>query len=137
MRLARGTMMSKTPKTPEEALANSERWRQREVEALETAAGAAVGAMAGALAGPIGMAAGAAIGAAVGAIASVQTQRVDHAEAEHDKDLDAIGTNSARGRAMKAETAADAAREREDEIARSLQAEAIEDEQTSGPRKSV
>jgi hypothetical protein len=95
-------MSSKNPPEPEEQFAKSERWRHREVEALETAAGAAAGAVVGTLAGPIGMAAGAVIGAAVGAFASVTRDREEHIAAEHEKDLDSVGTDSLRDRALQA-----------------------------------
>lgn len=72
------------------------------MEAIETAAGAAAGAVVGTLAGPIGMAAGAVIGAAVGALASVTRDREEHVAAEHEKDLDSIGTDSPRERAIQA-----------------------------------
>jgi len=130
-------MSAKTPKTPEQELAQSERRHHREVEVMETAAGAAVGAMAGALAGPVGMAAGAVIGAAVGALASIQTDKVEHIEAEHEKDLDAIGTVSKRGRAAMAEVEAMKQQEKEDAVASALQAEAIDDELTRGQKPSL
>ena len=81
--------------TPEDAVRDSERVRRVETEIFGTAAGAAAGAGAGALAGPPGMIAGAVIGAAIGALASVEVEHVEHAKADHQRELDSIGTAGA------------------------------------------
>lgn len=77
--------------TPEERLHTKEHRAHVEVEVLDAAAGAAAGAAVGILGGPIGMAAGAVIGAATGAILGAQLEKDEHQEAEHEKELDAIG----------------------------------------------
>lgn len=126
-------MSSKPPPTPEEQFAKSERRHHREVEALEAAAGAAAGAIAGTLAGPIGIAAGAVIGAAIGALAGVETDRELHADAEHEKDLDAIGTNSMRGKLMAARAKAELdATKKDEELAKGSGMQAEVDEALKG-----
>ncbi len=83
--------MRREPRTPEEVVARAERKRRVETELFGTAAGAAAGAGAGALVGPPGIVAGAIIGAAVAALSSIETERVEHEKARHEKELDAIG----------------------------------------------
>ena len=85
-------MKRKRERSPEEVVQKKERARRIETEVVgAAAAGAGAGAGAGAIVGLPGVVAGAVIGAAVGALAGIETERMEHAKAEHEKELDKIG----------------------------------------------
>jgi len=88
-------MKKRNERSPEDVIQKKERARRIETEVVgAAAAGAGAGAGVGAIVGLPGVVAGVVIGAAVGALAGIETERVEHAKAEHEKELDNIGLDS-------------------------------------------
>jgi uncharacterized membrane protein len=79
-------------RTPEEMLRQKEFRSNFGAELVDVGAGALAGAAAGLMVGPVGVAAGAIVGATVGAIASIGIATAEHEKADHEKELDRIGS---------------------------------------------